>query len=177
MANDIVDAIASASVATRGEYIRDGQGVLEIRKIIDRDMEGGRTFVAEMKVVESSSKGDVDPKTGSPVSPNAPGSVVSFVQPIGPHKHQKVRIANVKAFVCAVVGADPETVTKDDFRDAYQGMTDDQKQMAQGMRVRYTTFQKETRDSKQTHTYARFIHMNEKEGNSPAEIQARREAK
>ena len=165
---DILDTMASASVTTRGEYIPDGQGILEIRKILRKNLNDGDTFIAEMSVVESSSKGDLDPTTKTPVVPNAPGAIVSFVQKLA--KNPRTAVPNTKAFVCAVVGVNPDTVPPADFKEAFLTMVADANP-SRGMRIRFSTYQQETKDKKSVNTYPRFFHM--AEGNSPDEIAAR----
>lgn len=169
----IIEQMAQSKVVSRGEHIRAGRGQFLIRKCLDlKQAQNGRTFVAELQVVKSESVGYSDPKTKQPVLANAPGAVCSYTQPIG--TKPQVALPNVKAFLCATLGVNTETISTPDFGQAYEGATG-KAQMASGMLVNYTTRPHMTKKGEEI-TVVNFFHVSEKDGNSPEEISARRAA-
>jgi hypothetical protein len=65
-----------------GNNIRDGIYKLLIEKVTLQELQGGDTFIAEMRVLESRSNGALD-EAGKTITPNAQGSSVSLVCQIG----------------------------------------------------------------------------------------------
>ncbi len=160
--NELFAKIASANASLKEDLFRDGKGVVVIRELLCKRFFKGNTFVARTKVVSSQSKGDKDPKTGTPIEPNGPGSCVA---------------GNVKAFTLNLTGFQEANVKPDDFAQTFESMVS-KEQPARGMLIGYETYQQATKsgvNAGRVNTYVRWLNVPPTAGNSPAEIKARRD--
>lgn len=173
----MLDGIGASRANTKSDYFKDGQGLALLKEVIYKDMNDGPTFVARFTILESSSKGDVDPVTKQPVVPNAPGSEVGWIQKTG---KQKSAAGNVKSFVLALLGySEAEVDSKPgSFADAVAQLADldsngqDARgaiaskggviQPGRGMVVRYATTQAAIRsgpNAGKVLTFVKFSHV------------------
>jgi hypothetical protein len=177
------DIISEAKVTTRSDNIRDGEYLFEVKSLLYKEMPmAGLTFVADLLVRESKSKGDTNPDTGAPVEPNAVGSSVGFVCVMSALPAR----GNMKQFICALFGLNPDTVSKEALEKLLSGLfgphptagktnQDDDVQEARGMLVRGSTYQKKVEKGARagkTNTYCRFITVPQTE----ADVKGRRAA-
>lgn len=172
--DELFKKIANANASLKEDNFRDGKGVVLIRELICKSFHQGPTFVARTKVVESTSKGDLDPATKQPVTPNAPGSSVGWPQLL--QKHASA-MGNVKAFVLALLGFKEADVNSDQFAEAFQRLVS-KEQPGRGMLIGYETYQQATRSGPnigKVNTYVRWKHIPPSAGNSADEIKKRRE--
>lgn len=177
----------AAKVFGKGNFFKSGRGRLVVDKILYEVMFKGPTFVAEF-VVESSSAGDVDPRTQQKVDPNAPGSKVSFVQ--NTQKQPEVAPSEIKAFVLALTGYTSDQVDGQKALDAdkkpvlingqeisaygfalYQLKS--KEQPMRGAFIDYECIWKQKKN-KEWMNVVKWSHVDSKHGNSPAEIAERR---
>lgn len=181
----VFSKIAQAKVSQKSDNIRDGQYLFEVRNLIYKDMQGGMTFVAELGVVEGKSKGDKNAETGEPVEPNAVGSTVGYVQPLNAFAAAP---NNIKAFICALLDANPDTVSEVEFEKTCEelfgavpsgkgGATfqDKDQQPCRGMLIKGATYQSKVKsgaNAGKIFTYCQFSHV----AQTPEEIKARRAA-
>ena len=187
---DDLNAIANARGTTRSDHFRDGKGRILVQEILYEQKDEGPTFILRGKVVESSSKGDLDPVSKQPVIPNAPGSEVGYVQKV---KKFKSAAGNIKKAVCNLLGyteeevdskpgslakavcrlADLDPATQQNIRKTLGATC----QPARGMLLDYSTYQQMTKsgaNAGKVNTYVNFIHVPPTAGNSPDEIATRR---
>jgi hypothetical protein len=160
----------AAKASQKGEFFREGHGVAVVDELIYKRMNGGLTFVARCKIVESANKGDVDEK-GQPIQPNAAGSGASWVQVYKPNVGMEGR---VKAFLLALVDESEATVdaTPGAFAKMMQTLTQDEGQPAKGMLICYSSFTTTTKAGKKITAIA---WTPAKGANAPEKIKARRE--
>jgi hypothetical protein len=179
MANEMDDLyllIGASEGMEKGDNFRDGKGQVVVKKCICEKMNEGKTFVAVVKVVSSSSKGDLNPITKAPVEPNPAGTSVSW-----PQKIEKFKSAanNVKKFTLKLLGFAKENVTPPQFAEAFKRIIS-KEQPARGMLLNYETYQQPVRSGPDVgkpegvRTYVNWGHVPPTAGNSPAEIAARR---
>jgi hypothetical protein len=171
--NELFAKIGAANASNKSDNFRDGKGTVLIEQLLCSKMFKGNTFVARTKVVTSGSKGDKDPKTGTPVEPNAPGSTVGWPQLLD---QWPSALGNVKAFVLALVGKAESEVTSQDFAQAFESLIG-KDQPGRGMLIGYETYQQATRSGKNAgnvNTYVKWSHVPPTAGNSKDEIAKRR---
>ncbi len=172
--NELFAKIASANASLKEDLFRDGKGVVVIRELLCKRFFKGNTFVARTKVVSSQSKGDKDPKTGTAIEPNGPGSCVGWPQLIDQHASAA---GNVKAFTLNLTGFQEANVKPDDFAQTFESMVS-KEQPARGMLIGYETYQQATKsgvNAGRINTYVRWLNVPPTAGNSPAEIKTRRD--
>lgn len=167
---DLFNKIGAANVNLKEDVFRDGKGIVTVRQLIAKRFFQGNTFVARVKVKESASKGDKDPKTQAPVEPNAAGSNVGWPQMLDKHPSAP---GNVKAFVLALLGKDEKDVKGPEFAAALEELVS-AKQPGRGMLIGYETYQQPTRTTGKVNTYVRWIHVPKTAGNDPKSIAERR---
>lgn len=160
MQTSIISKIVNAKASQRSENIRDGEYVFVVRKLILEEMQDGQTFVAELGVVESRSKGDLDPVSKSPVNPNAVGSVVGYVQKLTRFESAP---ANAQRFLTALLGGeDPKKLEA-----AITNLLSEEgqkKQAAKGLLIRGSTYQQQTKkgpNAGKINTYVNFFHVSD----------------
>ncbi len=171
--DEIFKKIADAQASNKGNNFTDGKGIVVVREVLYKNLNDGPTFIAATKVIESASKGDVDPVTKQPVIPNAVGSCPSWPQKINKFKSAP---GNVKAFVLSLLGFKESEVTSDQFGEAL-GRIVGKEQPARGMLIRYETYQQVTQggpNKGNVNSYVKWSHVAPESGNSKAEIAARR---
>jgi hypothetical protein len=171
--NEVFAKIAAARASMKSDNFRDGKGVALVEELIVGKFFGGNTFVARTKIVKSESKGDLDPTTKQPVTPNAPGSSVGWPQMLDKHASA---LGNVKAFTLNLLGFKEAEVTSDQFGEALERLIS-KEQPARGMLIGYETYQQATRsgaNAGKINTYVRWVHVPPSAGNSPEEILKRR---
>lgn len=175
-----------APVSNKSDNIRDGKYLFLIKKLLLDELQEGPTFVAELEVVQAESKGDLNPTTKQPVTPNGVGTTVGYVQ-----KLNKFLSAggNTKKFLLAMMGMteqegkenDPEaSKTAGEPVSKLRGLMDDlfsangeKVQKARGVYIACSTYQQATKsgaNAGQVNTYCNFEHVKQ----SAAEIAARR---
>lgn len=170
----LFNKIGAANASLKEDVFRDGKGVVEVREILCKRFFKGNTFVARVKVKESSSKGDKNPTTGALVEPNAPGSSVGWPQMLDQHASAP---GNVKAFVLALLGFSEAQVTPKDFSEALERLIS-KEQPGRGMLIGYETYQQATRSGPnigKVNTYVRWTHVSPANGNSKDDIKKRRD--
>lgn len=165
-----LNRIGAARATIKSDYFRDGHGVAVVDELIYDKMNGGLTFVARCQIVESASKGDIDPKTRQPAIPNASGSLASWVQVYQPNIGMEGR---VKAFVLAITDQDEAAVdaVPGAFGKALFDLTQGREQPAKGMVVCYSSFQYTT---KKGVTQTGISWSPAASANTPEKIKARR---
>lgn len=105
---DIFDEVAEAKTTTRRDPIKPGIYVLDVKSMDWGDKEQGKQLTVEFIVAEAKAK-------DSTIAPNAVGSIVSTLACFY-GKGLKSAPGSMKKTVCAVMGQDPNTAGKDDFR-------------------------------------------------------------
>ena len=162
--SSIIDKILTAKTSQRSDQIRDGQYLFMVRKLVLGDMEGGQTFVAELEVIESCSKGDLDPITKQPVVPNFVKSIVGYVQQLQKHPSAP---GNAQKFLNALLGADGADPKK--IENAITNLLSEEGQKTQGARgllVRGSTYQQIVKSGPNTgkiNTYTSFFNVPDSE--------------
>ena len=141
-AEDIAAQIAGSRASNGGNFIRDGRGVLVIKKISIEKLYEGQTFIAELCVVESAPSGEKDEK-GQEIQPNPVGSTVSFIQQL--EKRPQTAFGNTKAFLLAAAEEDEDNITSEEFK-AFLDDAKGSKQALRGKLVSYETRRKWTKD-------------------------------
>src|ERR1017187_4913437 len=109
----VFEDIANSKPAERSDFIAPGSYTGVINKLILKSMQGGKTFVAALRVTESAAKDDK-------VAPNKPGSTVGYVQIVG-HSDQVRRtmaLGNVKKFILAAFNTTEEQLKPAGYKDA-----------------------------------------------------------
>lgn len=160
---EIVGKMRDAKAAGGGNYIKDGCGRLIVQTIeIKRFAMAGDGFLAEF-VVESSRK------TTSDVDPDAPGSVVSFIQLYD--RHPLTAPGRVKAFLMALTG-EPESEFSGDKLLPNLAKITGPDQPLRGAVVDYSTYRKQTKDKSKTLVLPKFTTVQQ----TPADIATRRKA-
>lgn len=171
--DELFKQIGSANANMKEDLFRDGAGTVLVRELLCKRFFKGRTFVARTKVIQSRSKGDLDPKTGAKVEPNAPGSSVGWPQLLDVHPSA---LGNVKAFVLSLLGFGQDQVTSDEFAEAFSRLIA-KEQPGRGMLIGYESYQQTTRtgpNAGKVNTYIRWVHVPPTGGNKPDEIVKRR---
>lgn len=189
-AADIFDQIANTKVTTRGNYFNEGSGIVVLTECSYKSLDGGPTFIAEHQIVQSKPNGQLG-IDGKPTIPNAPGTTATFIQQ--PAKFPKTAGANIKAYVCALVGIDPDSVIGAEPHEQFKAYVNKGEvanfanatraicgpdQVAKGALLAYETYRQSTKAQKaagrgEYNTYVRFTHI---KGQSEDQIFARREA-
>lgn len=170
---ELFGEIGAAKMNNKTPNLKDGQGVVLIKELLCKKLNEGPTFIAALKVVSSSSKGDIDQVTKQPVEPSAPGSAVSWIQKL---KKFKSAPGNVKGFILTALNKAEASVSPDDFAKALARSISKEQPM-RGMLLRYSTYQQQVQSGPTTgqwRTYVNFSHVGRDAGNSPEEIAARR---
>ena len=108
---NIFKKIADASATGGGNNIRDGIYKLLVEKCSIQNGHSGVCFVAEFRVMESSSNGAVD-EQGRTIVPNPVGSTCSMVANLTKHESAA---GNIKAFLKGALGG--LGYTEDDIND------------------------------------------------------------
>ena len=145
MALDIasLNKLGEARANVKGDYFRDGAGVVVIEELVYSEMNEGETFVARSVIIESQSKGDLDIKSKQPVIPNAPGSHVGWVQQV---KKFKSAAGNIKAFLLALLSVSQEEMdASGKFGQTMFDLTQGKEQPARGMVLCYSTYRQGTK--------------------------------
>jgi hypothetical protein len=184
----------SKATGKKSEFIRDGKYLLGVLQIITMTSdESGLNFIARLLVLKSESKGDLDPKTKQPVTPNPAGSVVGFVQQ--PDAFPKTAPGNIKAFMLALSGMseeqgdemveveiDGKTLQMANIEVLGEGAAG-KEQLARGMLISCATRQGQVKTGKnagQINTYPQFDHVGDAPdatefgGNGDADVARRR---
>lgn len=112
----ILGQIAKAKASMGGNLIRDGAYVHTVKRILLEKGFKGWSFKAELLVDEAQKVATVDAQ-GNPttIEPNAKGSSASMVCNLSKNENAA---GNVKAFICALVDVDENTVSAEDFAEA-----------------------------------------------------------
>jgi hypothetical protein len=151
----------------------DGQGTAVILQCIGKtDGNEGPTFIARLKIVESSNKGDRDDK-GELVPPNAVGSTVGWVQKLTKFKSAP---GNLKGFILNTLGMKESEVGEDDYIGACAA-AEGPEQALRGMLVKFSSYRQTTKggpNAGKTNTYIQFSPVSVEAGNDGAKIAARR---
>ena len=109
----VFDDIANSKPAERSDFIEPGSYTGVINRLILKNMNGGKTFVAELRVTECSPKLEGR-------KPNSIGSTVGYVQIVG-HSDQIRRtmaLGNVKKFILAAFNTTEEALQPAGYTDA-----------------------------------------------------------
>lgn len=170
---DLFLKIGGSSASLKEDVFRDGKGIVEIRELLCKRFFQGNTFVARSRVVNSASKGDLNPVDKTPVVPNAPGSSVGWPQMLDKHASAP---GNVKGFVLALIGFAENQVTTAQFAEALARLIS-KEQPGRGMLIGYETYQQATRSGAnigKINTYVRWTHVKPSEGNDKDSIAKRR---
>lgn len=171
--DELFGEIGAAKVNNKTPNLRDGQGVVLIKELLCKKLNEGPTFIAALKVVSSSSKGDIDQVTKQPVEPSAPGSAASWIQKL---KKFKSAPGNVKGFLLTALNKAEANVTPDQFAQALARAISKEQPM-RGMLIRFSTYQQQVQSGPtagQWRTYVNWSFIGKDAGNSPDEIAARR---
>ena len=109
----IAQRIAASKITSSGNIIRPGNYLFENHKLLymgqgtaQGQAFGGEMFIAEMKVLESSSTGEVD-RAGKLIVPNAPGTMASYVINLTKMKNGG---GDIKALLCALLGEEEAAI-------------------------------------------------------------------
>jgi len=131
---EVANKCAEANVFGGGTPIKPGIYKFAIVNFIAEQKRNGRCVIIELLVKESKQK-----LVG--VEPNMPGSTCSYVINLDASTPAAREMApgNVKAFVCALGGDDPKTVTKEKFATFFQQMAD-KSQPVRGMLIADDTY-------------------------------------
>lgn len=176
----VFDDISNSQPAERSDFIAPGTYTGVISKLILKDMNGGKTFVAELRVTESSPK--VEGKAANP-----PGSTVGYVQIVG--HSEKIRrdmaLGNVKKFILAAFNTTEDKLRpagytdengkkheQSEFSETIKEVLGDQGQKDQPMRgfaITWETYEKATKKG-EPRTYPNFHGVD----NTPADVKKRR---
>ena len=177
----LMDLISNAKANAKSDNFRDGTGVAMVEELVSFEGNDGPTFVARFEIVSSAPKGDLD-ETGKPVTPNAPGSQVGWVQKLAKFKSSA---GNVKAMVLALIGKTEGEIDAEPglFANMFAGLLAPE-QMARGMLVNYSTYRQATRsgpNAGKVNTYVAFSahadNSDEAVAKRRAELDARRPLK
>jgi len=161
-----MDEIGKKRANVKSGNFRDGKGVVMIRKIVYGNMNDGPTYVVETEIIESH-------KTEPDVEPNTPGSTVAWVQKV--RKHHQTAPGNIKAHILALEGVDEDTMDASGKFGQVVAAYCDKTQPAAGVLMRYETYRQGTKaNPNDKRTYVRWANIPENEGNTKAEIEARR---
>lgn len=124
----LFENIENASISEGGNYLNDGDYLLEVDKVISKKTrKGPHAYIVELKVLESN-----QPK-------NRPGSKASYVTT----NAQDMFLGNVKAFVAAVCDVDVSEVDEEAAE-----VTCNEKNPLKGKRVRDQVFTVKTKAGK-----------------------------
>ena len=112
----IAQRIASSKMSSSGVNIRPGNYLFELQKLIYMPQGNGQgqsfsgeMYIVELKVLESSSTGELD-RNGKPIVPNAPGTMASYVINLTKMLNGG---GDIKAFLCGVLGEEESAITED----------------------------------------------------------------
>ena len=139
MSRAIFQKVFQSEAAKGGDNFRDGRGVVVVTQCICKAMNEGTTFVMRTKVLESESKGDLDPVSKQPVQPNAVGSKPGWVQKIDKHKSAA---GNVKALILAADNLSESQLDEGKFIGLMELICGPE-QALRGYKLRYETAQKQ----------------------------------
>ena len=157
----LIDKLVNASASKGGQFITDGDYVMEIEKVVFDETFKGSCFIVELKVLESSGP------TAAKV-----GSHLSWVQNITKHLSA---LGNAKAFVLALFGVQEDEVPKDELDATMVEVTNTDPNAkrtdgsliganpAKGKRIRASAYPAQTRAG-QTITLVRWSHYEEPAG-------------
>jgi hypothetical protein len=148
----IAQKIAKAAASNGGNYIKDGRYTFAVTKIEFAEKKVGACFIAEFRVLEAAA-------TEDGVAPNAVGSTCSMVQPIDKFDSAA---GNVKSFICALAGADPKTVTEDEFVETLDELAGEANP-GRGMLIKCETYRKLTKKGDKTLVLPRWEHVSQDE--------------
>jgi len=149
---EIGGQLAGARAANGGNFIRDGRGVLMIKRVTVEKLYKGQTFIAEMEVIDSHESGDKDEK-GQLIPPNPVGSTVSFIQQLD--ARPETAFGNAKAFLLAAAEEEEDQITADQFKVFFADACGT-KQALRGKLVNYETRRKWTKDKSKLLTLPTF---------------------
>ncbi len=156
--------IAEARATAGGNNITDGQYVMQVLKLTVDQKFKGTFFVAEFLVVDSE-------KTHPTIEPNRVGTDCSIALNLDSNVSAP---GNMKQFFLGLLGLDEATTDSQELVAAISKYTSDD-QPARGMLIECSTFRKTTKtgpNAGREGTYPRWSAA--PEGNTPAEIKARR---
>lgn len=158
--------IAEARASAGGNNIKDGQYVMVVKKLLVDQKFKGTFFVAEFDVVDSD-------KTHATVEPNLPGTDCSIALNLDSNVSAP---GNMKQFFLGLFNKDEATVDSKELVELISKNTGDD-QPARGMLVECATYRKVTKtgvNAGKEGVYPKWSPASE--GNSPAEIAARRKS-
>ncbi len=150
---DIAKKLMTARASGGGNYFRDGSGILIVKALKHETLYKGETFVAEFVVESSKSDPTAKDAAGQPIEANPPGTTVTFIQQYD--VRPDTAFAQVKAFLFALFDESDDSLAKaaaankrqlqDEFGAAYNAAVGEA-QLARGMRIKYSTIRKYTKD-------------------------------
>lgn len=166
---DIAKKIAEAKGKGGGNFIKDGTGVLIVKALRYEDLHKGDTFIAEFQVESATPmEGEVD-ANGVQRPCNSPGSDVTWLQQFD--EFPETAFDSAKTFVLKLLGETPESLeasaaetkktkggadwtANDEFAALFVQICGTGKapgpQPARGMRIKFSTYRRETKKTKQS---------------------------
>lgn len=169
--------IAGAQVNQGGNFIRGGTYLLEVEKLIMEQKRKGMCFIGELRVIESADT--ATSLKGEEIKANKVGERVGEVQNLD-GKGADSAPGNIKAFVCALLGADPNATDEEELFEALQGTEENGEHIAgllepsqpmRGKLIRCEAFEKPTKAGN-PFTVKNWSYVEQ----APEDIQARRKA-
>jgi hypothetical protein len=106
MANALFDKIAKAKATAGGQWFNPGKYLLEAKKLIVKEGRKDNMFIGEFVVLEAT-------KTVADREPNAVGTMVSYVVPLG--DKDGMGAGNVKTFAMALLNEPESSITGDEL--------------------------------------------------------------
>lgn len=187
-----LEAIGKSRANGKSDYIRDGKYLFEVIEHKYFKGDSGPTFVASLRVIESSPKGDYELAPfvqGQPhvlkeprveVVPNPPGSVIGWIQLRGKFKSSD---GNIKGYALALAGKKEADVTPQELAEGLKAIISSA-QPAKGVLIEGQTYRQVTRSGAyqgRMNVYLSFKSVprgaeDDPRGNHPKQIAARRKA-
>jgi hypothetical protein len=153
MSDDLFDFVAPPTVQPQqtSNWIVPGKYTYEVQKLVDAKTTSGRRFIAELLVVESTSTGEVNRKTGQPFVPNPVGSIVALnIKLTGELKDPGP--SNMLTFLLALLGTTKEKLTREKMRLMVSDF-----QPAAGLQIKDVAFNKPQKEkTTEDFTYHRW---------------------
>lgn len=187
-----LEAIGKARANGKSDFIRDGKYLFEVIENKYFKGDGGPTFVASLKVLESMAKGDLElapfvprqphvlkePRTE--VVPTPVGAVIGWIQIRGKFKSAD---GNIKGYALALAGKKESDVTPQELAEGLKAIISSQ-QPAKGMLVEGQTYRQTTRggdNAGRINVYLSFKSVprgaeDDPRGNHPKQVALRRKA-
>ncbi len=148
---------SSKTGGSGGNWINPGKGILIITALkvgTTPEFFNGDTFVAELEVESCQGfEGNKDEKGNPKPVGNQVGSSVSYVEGLT-GKWKELAFGRVRGFILTLMGESDESIAAaavaqkktpgDFFMDAFLNLADRAKKPARGMRIAYSTVEKET---------------------------------